>query len=306
VWSGARRRAVGVALVLASGAAAIGCHRKHVPVDAGPELGYPTCPASPGSATALAQAGRDARDAGEDRDAASAGDPGQLEGEGHLRAGPTSAEKNVVETFTLHRTLCGHVFRGRQEWPLAIADVEVHYDARFTPIWAWKRLTMAGSRREDGNADVRRYELRTGDVFIKHRDDKGDVTLEKLLPGGRMNVPAGAKVGAVVGPGRGIITAWIRHEKLPVGGKTQELVLDFRDMIESLEEGTLERMPDLYEPSLGKKVRVYTFFGKETVFADDTDTVIGDLAGMRPSASLDTPEPPPLPTFGGPDPVHTP
>jgi hypothetical protein len=121
-----------------------------------------------------------------------------------------------------------------------------------------------------------------------------------------MDVPSGAKVGAVVGSGRGIITAWLQREKLPVGGKTKELVLDFRDMIEQLEEGTLERNPDLYEPSLGKTVRAYTFFGKETVFADEYDVVIGDLAGMRPSDSLKTPDLPPLPMYGTPDPVHTP
>ena len=45
--------------------------------------------------------------------------------------------------------------------------------------------------------------------------------------------------------------------------QVEELVLDFRDMIEQLEEGTLERNADLYEPSLGKTVRAYTFFGKE-------------------------------------------
>jgi hypothetical protein len=121
-----------------------------------------------------------------------------------------------------------------------------------------------------------------------------------------MNVPAGARVGAIVGPGRGIITAWLKRERLPVGGKTSELVLDFRDMIESLEMGTLERQEDLYEPSLGRRVRVYTFFGRETVFADDDDVVLGDLAGMRPSGSLSTPEPEPLPAYGGADPSHTP
>ncbi len=85
-----------------------------------------------------------------------------------------------------------------------------------------------------------------------------------------------------------------------MGGKTQELVLDFRDMIESLEDGRRwSGTPDQFEPTLGKTVRVYTFFGKETVFADEDDVVIGDLAGMRPSDSLTTPEPPPLPTFGG-------
>ncbi len=274
-----RRRAVGVALALVCLG---GCKRKHVPVDAVPELGYPSC----------SDGGRD--------------DPGSLEAEGRLRAGPLSAEKNVVESFSLRQTACGHTFRARQEWPLAIADVEVHYDASYTPTWAWKRWTVAGSKREDGNADIRRYELRTGEVFIKRRDAQGAVTLEKLLPGGRMPVPDGARVGAVVGPGRGVITAWLRREKLPVGGKVQELVLDFRDMFESLEEGTLERSEDLFEPTLGKRVRVYTFFGRETVFADDADAVIGDLAGMRPSASLTTPEPEPLPTYGGADPVHTP
>jgi hypothetical protein len=167
-------------------------------------------------------------------------------------------------------------------------------------------LTIAGSKREDGNADTRRYDLRTGDVFIKKRDAEGTLTLEKLLPGGRMDVPPGAKVGAVVGPGRGVITAWLQRAKLPVGRKVEELVLDFRDMIEQLEEGTLERNADLYEPSLGKTVRAYTFFGKETVFADENDVVIGDLAGMRPNDTLKTPEPEALPVYGKPDPAHTP
>jgi hypothetical protein len=273
------RRGIGVALALACLA---GCKRKHVPVDIEPELGFPVC-----------------ADGGPD-------EVGVLSGQGHLRAGPFSAEKNVVERFELRRTSCGYSFHSRQEWPLAIADVEVRYDASLTPIWAWKRLTIAGSRRADGNADIRRYELRTGDVFIKRRDADAQLTLQRLLPGGRMDVPRGARVGAMVGPGRGIITAWLQREKLPVGAKAQELVLDFRNLFESLEEGTLEREPDIYEPSLGRSVRAYTFFGQETVFADDNDVVIGDLAGMRPDDSLTTPEPPPLPTYGAPDPIHTP
>jgi len=182
----------------------------------------------------------------------------------------------------------------------------VRYDASLAPLWAWKRMTIAGSKREDGNADTRRYELRTGDVFIKRRDPAGEVTLQKLLPGGRAPIPEGAKLGALVGPGRGIITAWLQRAKLPVGAKTHELVLDFRDMVESLEEGLLERNEDRLEPSLGRTVRVYTFFGRETVFADENDVVVGDLAGLRPSDSLSTPEPPSLPAYGGPDPEHTP
>jgi hypothetical protein len=279
----ARRGRTAAGVVLAVAVASAGCKRKHVPVDAVPELGYPAC-----------------ADGGDDR-----GDP---VAEGHIRAGPTSSERNVVERFELRRTSCGYTLRSRQEWPLAIADVEVRYDATLAPLWAWKRLTMAGSRRPDGNADIRRYELRTGDVFIKRRDPDGEVTLQKLLPGGRASVPAGAKVEAIVGPGRGTITPWLQRAHLPEGGKTRMLVLDFRDMVESLEEATLERSADQVEPSYGegKKVRVYTFFGRETVFADEHDVVIGDLAGMRTSDSLTNPEPPALPDYGGPDPVHTP
>jgi hypothetical protein len=273
---------VGCALGLALGVA--GCKRKHVPVDSSPELGYPAC-----------------------RPDGGADDQGVVVSSGRLRSGPLSVEKNVVERFELRRTACGYTFTSRQEWPLAIADVEVRYDASLTPLWAWKRMTMAGSKREDGNADTRRYELRTGDVFIKRRDPAGEVTLQELLPGGRARIPEGAKLGALVGPGRGIITAWLQRAKLPVGAKTHDLVLDFRDMVESLEEGLLERNEDRVEPSLGgRTVRVYTFFGKETVFADENDVVVGDLAGLRPSDSVPSPEPPPLPTYGGPDPQHTP
>jgi len=256
------------------------CKRKHVPVDTVPELGYPAC--------------------GDE----SAPDAGRPVASGHLRAGPYSSEKNVVERFDLVRTACGYTFRSRQEWPLDISDVEVRYDASFTPLWAWKRMTIAGSTRADGNADIRRYELRTGEVFIKRRAASGEVTLEKLLPGGRMKAPEGARVGAVVGPGRGVITAWLKRSRLPVGGKRYDLVLDFRDMFESIEWATLERHADRAES--GKTWRVYTFFGRDTVFADEDDVVVGDLAGMRPSDSLSTPEPAPLPTYGGADPVQTP
>ena len=274
------RRARFVA-VLACGLTLLDCRRRHVPVDAVPELGYPSC----------ADGGLDS---------------GVVVARGHIRGGPLSNEKNVVERFDLERTPCGYTFRSRQEWPLDISDVEVRYDANLTPVWAWKRMTIAGSRQPNGNADIRRYELRTGDVFIKRRDATGELTLERLLPGGRMKAPAGARVDAVIGPGRGILTPWLQRAKLPVGGKIYGLVLDFRSMLEALEVASLERNEDRFEPSLGKSVRVYTFYGQETVFADDADVVVGDLAGMRPSDSLDSPEPEPLETYGGADPANTP
>jgi hypothetical protein len=263
-------------------AALCGCRRKHVRVEAVPELGYPACV-----------------DGG-------AADPGTLVAGGHIRSGPISNDKNVDERFELRRTSCGYTFVTRQEWPADISDVEVRYDANLTPFWAWKRMTLAASPRPDGDADIRRYELRTGDVFIKRRGAEGSITFEHLLPGGRMPVPVGARVGALIGPGRGILTVWLKRAKLRAGDRTDELVLDFRGMLESLEIASLARDADRFEPSLGKTVRVYTFYGQETVFTDDDNVVIGDLAGMRPSEALSTPEPAPLPTFGGADPAHTP
>ena len=276
-----RSRGWVAAAAMAAALLAGGCRRKHVPVDAVPELGYPSCAAS---------------DAG----------AGVVVARGRIRSGPYSNDKNVVEAFELARTPCGYAFSSRQEWPLDISDVRVVFDENLVPVWAWKRMTIAGSRRPDGNADIRRYELRTGDVFIKRRDANGERTLEKLLPGGRGSPAPGQRVGAVIGPGRGLVTAWLMRAHLPVGGKARELVLDFRGLLETLEMATLERMEDRFEPSLGHTVRVYTFYGRETVFADDHDVVVGDLAGMRPSASLSTPEPEPLPEYGGADPVNTP
>jgi hypothetical protein len=258
-----------------------GCKRKHVPVDSIAELPYPSC------------------------DAGAAGD--EVVARGRLRAGEFMAEKSVVETFEATKTSCGIVvFEGREEWALMAADIEVVYDADLTPLRVWKRMTIPGSKRADGNADIRRYELRTPEVQIKRKSPEGETKYEILKQGGRRAVPTGTKVGAVVGPGRGLITMWIRRARLKVGEKTHELVLDFREMVEMLEDATLERGDDRFEPSLGKTLRVYTFYGRETVFTDENDVVVGDLAGLRPSESLATPEPPPAPTFGPADPVNTP
>jgi hypothetical protein len=62
----------------------------------------------------------------------------------------------------------------------------------------------------------------------------------------------------------------------------------------------------MFLPWLGRTVRVYTVYGRETVFADETDAVIGDLAGLRPHELAGTPVPTPMPMYGTPDPVHTP
>jgi hypothetical protein len=112
--------------------------------------------------------------------------------------------------------------------------------------------------------------------------------------------------GAVVGPGRGVLTAWLRRAHLAVHEKTRALVLDIRALVETLEVVTLERNEDECQSDLGARVRVYTFGGKETVFADGDDVVIGDLAGMRPSASIDAPEPSRGRAYTKPDPRRPP
>ena len=58
-------------------------------------------------------------------------------------------------------------------------------------------------------------------------------------------------------------------------------------------------------PELGP-VRVYTFYGRETIFVDQHDVVVGDLAGLRSDASLKTAPPVALPQYGPLDPVGTP
>jgi hypothetical protein len=214
-------------------------------------------------------------------------------------------EKTVVESFEIDRDACHYVFRGREEWPLMSADIEVVYDEDMLPLRAWKRMTIPGVPDPDGKADIRSYEMRTPELVVKKKT-QGELTFELLKPGGKTMPAPGARVMAVIGPGRGVLTMWIRRAKLGVGEKKRELVLDFREMIETLSEVTLQRDDDRFEPSLGKTVRVYTIYGREAVFTDENDVVIADLAGLRPSESLSTPEPPPMPSYGAPDPVHTP
>lgn len=255
------------------------CKRKHVAIEAPTELPYPTCVD---------------------------GAAGTVVAKGKLRAGPNMRDQTVVESFDLTRDACHFVLRSREEWPLMAADIEVVYDADLVPIRAWKRMTIPGVTNADGKADTRSYDMRTPELTLKRRAPDGAITFEHLKPGGKTTPAPGARTMAVIGPGRGVLTAWIRRAKLGVGEKRRELVLDFREMVETLSEVTLSREADRSEPTLGRTVRVYTIYGREPIFADEDDVVIGDLAGMRPSDTIGTPLPPPMPMYGEPDPIHTP
>jgi hypothetical protein len=277
-------------LLIAATLSLAGCERfqrKHIPVDKVEELGYPGCAGAGLSSTR------------------------QL-GSEHLRAGPSHSDKSVVERYRIEQRDCiesGAVVRERgmtpgasliavtvrQEWPLGTSDVEVIYDAQLLPLRIWKRMTLPGIERAAERADIRRYELRTDPVSVKLRSMEGRISFE-LLSGGRPR--------AVIGPGRGLISVWIRRARLQVGQKVRELAIDVRGL-EKIELVTLQREADLQHRELGP-VRVYTFHGRETVFVDKRDLVVGDLAGLRPDRLLHTDPPPPLPLYGPIDPVHTP
>jgi hypothetical protein len=259
-------------LVLALVVLLPGCkkfQRKHIPVESLPELAYPSCDGSSQGSVELANQ--------------------------HLRSGPAHPDKSIVERFTIARKDCLTVFSGRQEWPLGTTDIEVVYDAALNPLRIWKRMTVPSLPDPGAKAELRRYELRTEPVGIKRRAPGGSINFEQLKGGHPL---------AIVGPGRGLISIWLQRAKLQQGQKTRHLVIDVR-ALEKIEDVTLMREPDMNHPDLGK-VRVYTFYGRETVFANEQDVVIGDLAGLRPAASVKLPAPPAIPLFGAIDPIHTP
>jgi len=252
---------------------ASGCdrfERKHIPVEKLDELGYPSCPGG-------------------------LPDGGVLSFEEHLRSGPNHKDKSIVELYSAQRRGCLVVFSARQEWPLGTTDLEVVYDEKLRPLRIWKRMLVPMLPNAGARAELRRYELRSDPVGIKRRAPDGTISFEQLK---------GGRPLAVIGPGRGIISMWLQRAQLKQGEKVRELVLDVR-ALEKIEPVTLLREPDMQHPDLGK-VRVYTFYGRETLFADEHDRVIGDLAGMRPHRLLKSTPPPPIPLFGPIDPSRTP
>lgn len=219
----------------------------------------------------------------------------ELLAEGYLRSGPILREQSITERWRLERRGCLHVMTIHQAWERQITDVEVLFDAEWKPLRAWKRMAVPGAP-PDGRPDTRVYQL--GET----------VTMRRTSPDGRQAYRIqGAAPVAVIGPGRAIVMPWIRAVgPMEVGDVVRGPVLDFRRLVEKIDEVALRRDPDRDEPSLGGRVRVYTVFGRESIFTDDEGNVLGDLAGLRTHESLDTPEPEPLPEYGQPDPRGTP
>jgi hypothetical protein len=166
---------------------------------------------------------------------------------------------------------------------MSTTDLDVVYDAQTQlPLRVWKRIAMPGP--EAPRIETRRFELRGDHVALAQR------TLTGALEHWRLRGPVPT---VVIGPGRGLLTMWLRRVRLPVGGRVRETALDARESMEVVRDVTLRRLEDRDDPILGRRVRIYTIYGREPIYADDDDIVIGDMMGLVPSELIGTPIPPP-------------
>ncbi|MCB9591239.1 MAG: hypothetical protein H6719_00790 [Sandaracinaceae bacterium] len=221
---------------------------------------------------------------------------GELELERTLRSGPDMAGPDIVERFEIRRAGDFRIVRTRQEWPLGTADLDVVYDGEGMPVRVWRRTTMPAAGDPIGHRDVRVYGIGGPEVLIARRAPDGSREGVSLR---------GERPRAVIGPGRGMLTAWIQRAHLEVGGRLREPVLDVRESLALIRDVTLQREQPRQVAGLGQ-VRVYTIYGREPVFTDEHDVVIGDLMGMREASAVPGPVPDPAPDPGPFDPREAP
>jgi len=209
--------------------------------------------------------------------------PAVVEAEGTLRPGPYLRERRILEDYQVSRRGCHRVTTVRRLSPIDVVDVEVVYDLETgRPLRAWRRTALRQAPDRP-----------TFDVF----DFQGEpgVHLRRLADGTvERRALDGPAPTAVVGPGRGILTVWIRDAGLAVGERDRRVVLDLTGAGELDDEGTLWRAPNRTEAPLGT-VEVYRVYGRDAVFTSADGRVVGDLAGLRRAADVDAPpvEPPP-------------
>lgn len=268
------RRLVPLALTLAACLllAPVGCgRRQHFEVERLDELAYPTC-----------------------ADSSERGAP-ELLAERCLRSGHDDTRNILFEQVRIERRGCLRAVTVRQATGIQIADFEALYDENLLPLRLWRRFAAPRPGAPPA-LDLKRFDFRTPELGVKHLSERGKVDFEVLRG------KNGIKPRAIIGPGRGLLTAWLWRAKLGVGQKLRERVLDFR-AIEILRDVTLMRHEDRDDPALGRRVRVYTIYGREPFFTDENDVVLGDLAGLLPAGNEALP---PLPELGAADPVNTP
>lgn len=238
-------------------------------VDALPDRGYPECAegATPASQLAVTR---------------------------ELRAGPVMTEQSVIESFTVEARGCHIVYTGHEEWAMGATDLEIVYDADRRPLRAYMRSTAPGPQRPAERTDVRVYDFRGPHVELTRRAPLAE--LEHL----RYRAPTPA---VVLATGRGALTPWIQRSHLGVGERVREPVLDIRERVEVIREVTLRREDDRDDERLGH-VRVYTIYGREPIYTDENDVVIGDMMGLVLSSLVTRERDPVVPTDGPPDPRH--
>lgn len=260
---------VGLAAVVLGGCA--NCEGPQRKVESLPDVGYPTC-----DDAALPE--------------------GTVVASGVLRAGPVMRDQEVVERFEVRERGCVTVVRVQQEWALGTTDVDAVFDENLLPLRVWKRTMMPDGQGGLGHLDVRVVEMRTEPVGLTRRRPTGEREHFEVR---------GARPQAVIGPGRGLLTMWFQRAKLAEGEKVREPILDVREPIAVIEEVTLQRLQDQEVDGLGR-VRVYTIYGREPVFADENDVVLGDMFGMRPASTIAGPLPDPMPDPGPIEPTSLP
>lgn len=209
-----------------------------------------------------------------------------------LRAGPVMTEQSVIETFSLEARGCHIVYTGLEEWALGATDLEIVFDADRRPLRAYRRATAPGPQAPAARTDVRVFDLRGPHVELSRRAPLAE--LEQLVY--RAPTP-----GVIIATGRGALTPWIQRSHLSVGGRVRESVLDIRERIEIIRDVTLRREEDRDDALIGH-VRVYTIYGREPVYTDDHDVVIGDMMGLIPAQMVDRPRDPAVLTDGPPTP----
>ena len=220
---------------------------------------------------------------------------GELLAEGVLLSGPLSRER-VIERYEIRHRGCVNVITIRQEWSRQVTDVEAIFDEDWNPIRVWKRMGIPGVPNPERFEDTRSYEFRNEPATMTELNAEGRT--HRFFRGGQPT--------ALIGPGRMLLTAWIRATDLRVGETTRGNILDVREIYERVDEVAIRRDPDRFEESLGRSVRVYTVFGRESVFADESGLVIGDLSGLRREEDLEGAAAPPIQVLDPPDPVNTP
>lgn len=199
---------------------------------------------------------------------------GEVLAEGTLEDGPIMQE-DVTETFVIRNHDCVNSIEVEQRWARQITQVRALFDDTWNPIWMRKVMWVPGEEASSRNERI--YEFRNTPATMTEVETGGEVTHRYFRRG---------QPTRLVGPGRALFAAWIRAADLEVGQSAQEVTLDTRELFEEVDEVAIRRDADRFEESLGRTVRVYTFFGRESVFTDENGVVIGDLAGLRRSEDL--------------------